>query len=175
MSPAIAAARKAGPPIAAGSVSGETSGLFVAALAEFGGGRGAAAIAAVAGAGSDPVESAFVTPDCGAAGVALADGAALGGETASGCAAGSAGAGRSKFRAAPDLPGAASGAAAATGAASGIGSFGAGAGGFDATVAGLPAGCSAPLRGCAVLLSGCVTGSAGFCHGLTASPAGRLS
>lgn len=197
MSPAIAAARNAGPPIADGNVSIESSGALIAAVFD---GDGGAEMEGIGGGGSEPVGSAALGDsgcdrDCGAgpagAGVTVGaalgaiGGAALGGAfgAAIGCAAGSVG----EFcdGCPPELPlgvttgatsgattGATSGAALGTGATSGVGpDAAAGAG------SGLPMGCSDPLCGCAAFgfMSGGAAGSAGRCHGADASPAGRLS
>ena len=186
MSPAIAAARSVGPPIAGGNASIESSGAFIAALFD---GAGGGDIESIGRGGSEPVGSAvFGDGDrgTGAAGAgagaapraALGAGLELDGGAAMSCAAGAAVAAGSaselcdglppvlapgaKPGAAPGTaPGVASGAARGTGATSGIGGVGAA---EDGCV--LPAGCE--------FFSGSVIG-AGNWRGDEASPAGRLS
>jgi hypothetical protein len=143
MSPAMAAARKAGPPIAAGRASVESSGAFIAALFALDGAGGAG----VARAGTEPVESAtFGKPDCGAGDAAGETTLGGGSEATSGVAGAAAG---SEICAVLGFAGVASSAAVGAGAASGTGSPAAASDALS-----LPAGSSDPLRGCAALLSG---------------------
>jgi hypothetical protein len=187
MSPAIAAARNTGPPIAGGNASIESSGAFIAAVFdEVGAGGG---VEGIGRGGSEPVGSGeFGAGDCDGDGVAggsgagvtvgaalcaplgAAGGVALDGGVAVGCAAGAAVAAGSEFCDGfpPALP---------PGAAFGATFDGALATGATGDGSALPKGCGDPLCGSAAFgfFCGGAVGSAGLCHGADASPAGRLS
>jgi hypothetical protein len=205
MSPAIAAARNAGPPIAGGNPSIESSGAFIAAVFD---GAGGADVEGVGRDGSEPVGSAVFGDsdgdggcDAGAAGAGVTVGAALGatggvaldGGAAMGCVAGTAVAAGSAGEFCDGFPPALPPVAApgpttgpTTGAAPGA-TFGVALGtgatsGIGPDVAAgdgstLPTGCGDPLCGCAAFgfFCGGAVGSAGLCHGADVSPAGRLS
>jgi hypothetical protein len=201
MSPAIAAARNADPPIAGGNVSIESSGGFIAAVFD---GAGGADVKGVGRGGSEPVGSAaFGDGDCGGGaagagvtvgaalgaigGVALDEGAAMGCVAGTAVAAGSAGefcdgfppalppgaaTGATTGATTGAAPDAAPGATLETGATSVIGP--------DVTAgdgSALPTGCGDPFCGCAAFEFFCAgtVGSAGLCHCADVSPAGRLS
>ncbi|MFZ0986409.1 MAG: hypothetical protein WAN27_01575, partial [Xanthobacteraceae bacterium] len=176
MSPAIAAARNAGPPIAGGNVSIESSGALIAAVFD-GDGDGGADIEGIGRGGSEAVGSA--APGDGGCGAGVIFGAALGAIdcVVPGCVAGSVVAAGSAGEFCDGLPpalapGTASCVVPGTGAISGVGpDVAAGDGSF------LPEGCTDPLCGCAAFgfMSGGAAGAAGRCHGADASPAGRLS
>src|SRR5262249_32346219 len=175
ISPAIAAARKAGPPIAGGNMSIGSSGAFIVVAFDGaggagveGGGRGGRGAGGLVGAGgSEAVGWAALGDGDGVAGAAGAGemvGAALGATAGVGRAPGDA-------VAEPALPAgaAASGAKFGTkfGATPGTGATG----GVGADVAAgdgsaLPKGCADPPCGCAgfVFFCGGVVGSAGLCH-----------
>src|SRR5262249_55016643 len=191
MSPAMAAARNAGPPIAGGNVSIEGAGAFIAVTFA---GAGGGEVAGIGRAGSEPVESAFghCDGDRGAAGagagvplgtaLGLALGAAgggvrLNGGAAMGCAAGASVAAGSTFCLPPALPpGATLGPALGTALGTALGAtfgttlgavFGAALGtgatsGVGPVVAGGDG--SAPPKGCGDPLCGCAAVGV-FCGG----------
>jgi hypothetical protein len=169
MSPATAAARNAGPPMAGGNASGESSGASIAALFELAGG---AETAGIGRGGSEPVGSAAFGDGscergCGAGAEGVTAGAALGAigdeaggglgtarDCGAGCgaAAGSAGELCDELPPVPPVPpaGAASGAALGAGTSSGVGADVAAAGDGSALPRGCKnSGCGDPLCGCA--------------------------